>query len=123
MNVDIKEVSTGQPARRRKSKPDKLELLFIPLPRAAFLVIEKSGYIPALTVLRVLYETAYLDWEHKRPITLSSESLKLGGISKGQKRRALQILERYGAITVYRRPKKNPQVELNWRLPWERSCA
>jgi len=66
----------------------------------------------------VLYRTWFLDWEHKNPIKLTSESLRACGISRWQKLRALKILEKYGAITVARTNGKNPMVTLNWQLPF-----
>jgi uncharacterized protein YqiB (DUF1249 family) len=84
----------------------------------SLLTVMKSGYLPALSVLYVLYETWFLDLEHKNPIKLTSESLRLYKISKDQKRRALQVLEEYGAITVVRTNGKNPMVTLNWPLPF-----
>ena len=74
--------------------------------------------MPALTVLLVLCETWFLDLGHKNPVKLTSESLRLYKISRGQKDRALKVLEEYGAITVNRRPRKNPMVTLNWPLPF-----
>ena len=74
--------------------------------------------MPALTVLVVLYETWFLDLEHKNPVKLTSESLRLYRVSRGQKDRALKVLEKYGAITVARTLRKNPMVTLNWPLPF-----
>jgi hypothetical protein len=98
------------------NKYRKLEYLWIPKP--VLLQIIKSGYLPALTVLVVLYETCYLDLEHNNPVTLTSESLGPYQVSRGQKYRALQALEKYGAISVDRSRGKNPKVALNWHLPW-----
>ncbi len=75
--------------------------------------------MPALTVLLVLYETCYLDWKHKNPIALTSESLRPYRISKNQKQKALQVLKKYRAITWERTNGKNPKITLNWKLPWE----
>jgi hypothetical protein len=94
----------------------KLKLLTLSKP--ALLSIIKGDYMPALTVLLVLYETWFLDMEHKNPIKLTSESLRVYKISRGQKSRALKILEKYGAITVAQKPRKNPMVTLNWPLPF-----
>jgi len=87
------------------------------VPKKALLQVVKNGYLPALTVLVVLYEIWYLDWEHKNPVTLTSENLRAYGVSRGQKLRALKVLEKYGAVTVQRLSGKNPKVVLNWDLP------
>lgn len=99
-----------------QSRREKMQLLI--LSRLSLLTVMKSGYLPALTVLFVLYETWFLDWEHKNPVRLTSESLRAYGISRGQKNRSLKILEEYGAVTVDRKLRKNPVVTLNWRLPF-----
>jgi hypothetical protein len=99
-----------------QSRHQKLRLLT--LSSVSLLSIMKSGYLPALSVLYVLYETWFLDLEHKNPVKLTSESLRPYRISRGQKDRALKVLEEYGAITVNKRPKKNPLVTLNWPLPF-----
>jgi len=99
-----------------QSRYQKLRLLTLSKP--ALLSIIKSDYMPALTVLLVLYETWFLDLGHKNPVKLTSVSLRPYRISRGQKDRALKVLEKYGAITVSRRPRKNPLVTLNWPLPF-----
>jgi hypothetical protein len=100
-----------------RNKYDKLDRCTFP--KGILMEIVISGYLPALTVLIVLYETCYLDWEHKNPVTLTSESLAEYRITRWQKYKALQVLERQGWIIVLRTPGKNPKVKLNWRLPWE----
>ena len=57
-----------------QSRHQKLKLLT--LSRLSLLTVMKSGYLPALTVLFVLYETWFLDLEHKNPVKLTSESLR-----------------------------------------------
>jgi hypothetical protein len=99
-----------------QSRYQKLQVLTLSKP--VLLSVIKGGYMPALTVLLVLYETWFLDLEHKNPIKLTSESLRVYKISRGQKDRALKILEKYGAITVDRTNGKNPTVTLNWPLPF-----
>ena len=99
-----------------QSRHQKLKLLT--LSKSVLLSAIKAGYIPAFTVLLVLYETWFLDLEHKNPVKLTSESLRVYKISRGQKDRALKILEKYGAITVDRTNGKNPMVTLNWPLPF-----
>lgn len=98
-----------------KSRQQKLQILSLSKP--VLLTIIKSGYMPALTVLVVLYETWFLDLEHKNPVKLTSESLRIYRVSRGQKHRALQVLEKYGAVTVKQTNGKNPKVTLNWPLP------
>jgi hypothetical protein len=99
-----------------QSRHQKLKLLTLSKP--ALLSVIKSDYMPALTVLLVLYETWFLDLEHKNPVRLTSESLRLYKISRGQKDRALKVLEEYGAVTVDRTNGRNPMVTLNWPLPF-----
>jgi len=99
------------------NKYRKLEHLWFP--KLLLLQIIKSGYMPALTVLVVLYETCYLDFEHQNPVTLTSESLRPYKVSRWQKAQALKALEKYGAVTVEHVHGKNPLVRLNWSLPWD----
>jgi hypothetical protein len=101
-----------------QSRYQKLKLLTLSKP--ALLSIIKGDYMPALTVLLVLYETWFLDLGHKNPVKLTSKSLRIYKISRWQKSRALKVLEKYGAITVARTDGKNPMVTLNWPLPFMR---
>ena len=110
------DVGRNNAAVMSQSRHQKLKLLTLSKP--ALLSVIKGNYMPALTVLVVLYETWFLDLEHKNPVKLTSESLRLYRVSRGQKDRALKVLEKYGAITVARTLRKNPMVTLNWPLPF-----
>jgi len=99
-----------------QSRYEKLKLLTVP--KTALLAIAKEKYPPAATILVVLYETYFLDLGHRNPVKLTSEHLRVYKISKDQKRRALQVLEKYDLVTVDRINGKNPLVTLNWPLPF-----
>jgi hypothetical protein len=56
----------------------------------------------------------YLHWKGKgAPIKLANGMLKIDGISRASKWRALAELERRGLITVERRPSRSPIIRLN----------
>ena len=46
------------------------------------------------------------------PIKLANGMLKMDGVPPTSKRRALEVLERRGLITVERQPRKSPTVRL-----------
>jgi hypothetical protein len=56
----------------------------------------------------------HLSWRTKGgPVKLANGMLKLDGVSRYSKWRALTELERRGLITVERRFRKSPQIRLN----------
>ena len=56
----------------------------------------------------------YLHWKgNGAPIKLANGMLKIDGISRASKWRALAELERRGLITVQRRPSRSPIIRLN----------
>jgi hypothetical protein len=56
----------------------------------------------------------YLSWKAKgSPVKLANGMLKIDGIGRGAKWRALAELERRGLITIQRRPRKSPLVTVN----------
>jgi hypothetical protein len=100
-----------------KPKPDRskpLEVQFFQFPAVVLEKIILTTHNAELAVLAQLYETWFINFK-KNPIKLTSTSLKRYGISKDQKWRALQSLEKSGQITVERRTKKNPLITLNWQ--------
>ena len=48
--------------------------------------------------------------EHGRPVALGNLALRLSGVSRAKKRRALVELEGLGLVHVERRPRKSPIV-------------
>jgi hypothetical protein len=53
----------------------------------------------------------YLHWKgHGAPVKLANGMLKIDGISRWSKYRALEDLERRGLITVERHPRKSPII-------------
>jgi hypothetical protein len=56
----------------------------------------------------------YLHWHHKgQPFTLPNGMLKIDGIGRTVKWRALVELERRGLVTIRRRPGKSPRISIN----------
>lgn len=67
-----------------------------------------SGQVYALAL-----HLLYLHWKgHGAPIKLANGMLKIDGVSRWSKYRALEDLERRGLITVERRPRKSPIIHL-----------
>jgi hypothetical protein len=75
---------------------------------------------PVFTVLLALCELKFNQYEKEKrckrraPALLTSRLLKKYGISRKQKRRALQILQRAGLIAVEQGEGKNPLVTMKW---------
>jgi hypothetical protein len=66
---------------------------------------------------RVALFLLYLHWEGKgAPIKLPNGMLQIDGVSRHSKWRALNDLERRGLISVERRPKRSPIIQLNLNL-------
>ena len=56
----------------------------------------------------------YLDWKAKgAPIKLANGMLKIDGVSRASKWRALAELERRGLISIERRSRKSPLITVN----------
>jgi hypothetical protein len=67
-----------------------------------------------VAVLMALYELWFTDLDKRNPVKLTSYNLQRFGLSRNQKHRALQILEKAGLISVDRKPRKNPLVTMTW---------
>jgi len=100
-------------ALRRSAKPPKRKIDFYQFPRPVFVALFGSGYMPALAVAAVIHETWFKNYQ-QNPITLTSVCLREFRISKGQKLRALKILEQTGYYEVKRFPRRNPRITLKW---------
>jgi hypothetical protein len=70
--------------------------------------------MPALTVAMVIYETWYYDYEKSNPVRLTTRGLQGRGLSRGQKQRALRVLEGTGLYIVERFKGRNPLVMMKW---------
>ena len=63
--------------------------------------------------LRVAFVVLYLDWKAKgQPIKLANKLPQMVGVDRRAKWRALADLERLGLISVERRPRKSPIVQV-----------
>jgi hypothetical protein len=63
--------------------------------------------------LRVAFVVLYLDWKAKgRPVKLANKLPQMVGVSRRAKWRALNDLESIGLISVERRAKKSPMVQV-----------
>jgi hypothetical protein len=74
---------------------------------------DEHGTPAPLLVLLALYKAWFASFQ-TNPVKLTTYSLRTFGVTRDQKRRALQLLETTGHITVFREARKNPQVALNW---------
>lgn len=61
---------------------------------------------------QVALHLLYLHWRNKGPVKLPNGMLKIDGISRHSKWRALNDLERRGLIVVDRRHRKSPMVKV-----------
>jgi hypothetical protein len=61
---------------------------------------------------RVALHLLYLHWRHKGPFKLPNGMLKIDGITRYSKWRALADLEQRGLIVVERRRRKSPRVSV-----------
>ena len=66
---------------------------------------------------QVALHLLYLQWRSKGSVKLPNGMLKIDGISRQSKWRALVDLERRGLIVVERRRRKSPIVHLNLSHP------
>ena len=63
--------------------------------------------------LRIAFVVLYLDWKSKgRPVKLANKLPQMVGVSRRAKWRALTDLENLGLISVERRAKKSPMVQV-----------
>ena len=92
------------------SRPRKRGVCLIP-----FYVLEEIARAgcPDVGVLAALYETWFRDNKYN-PVRLTSRALEKYGVSRGQKRRSLERLEKSGCIWIERTNRKNPLVTLRW---------
>jgi hypothetical protein len=108
--------NNGQQKLVRNPRKERRLIEFYPFPKTVIDGILVAGYMPALTVAAVIYETWYYDYEKRNPVKLTSASLQKRGVSRHQKRRALEILETTGQYLVERFPRRNPLVMMKWKL-------
>jgi hypothetical protein len=102
-----------QQAKSLTPRKPKKEIDFYQFPTPAFDAIIRSGYTPAFAVAAAIHRTWFENYQ-QNPITLTSVRLAGFLISRGQKLRALKILEETGYYKVRRFPRRNPQVTLKW---------
>ena len=102
-----------------KSPPPRTQkqgLGFYQFPKAVLMAIYRANYAPALAVAMAVYEGWFRDFKHRNPVKLTSALLAEFNISRDQKWRALNILERSGQFLVERFPRRNPLVMMKWKL-------
>lgn len=110
--AEMKESLGKSPAPRRQ----KHGLGFYQFPKAVLVAIYRANYVPALAVAMAVYEGWFRDFKHRNPVKLTSALLAEFKISRDQKWRALNILERSGQFLVERFPRRNPLVMMKWKL-------
>jgi hypothetical protein len=65
--------------------------------------------------LRVAFVVLYLDWKAKgQPVKLANKLPQMAGVGRRAKWRALADLERLGLISVERRARKSPIVQVQY---------
>lgn len=117
INLEDLKIPPGNLKRPVAKKP-KRKLQFYKFPvRVMESVLEKYGSAqagPCFAILLVLYEAWYLDFKHRHKIRLSSTDLARYGVSKDQKRRALEMLVKANIVTIDGTVGKNPWVTCHW---------
>jgi len=103
----------AQQAKLPALRKAKQEIEFYQFPKPVLIAILQSGYMPALAVAAAIHETWYKGFQ-RNPIRLASARLREFRISRGQKLRALKILEQTGLFDVKRFPRRNPLITLKW---------
>jgi hypothetical protein len=104
----------ARPARRIKKRRENFVMKPWPW-------VEKLTGAPGKTHT-VADHLLHLDWRnHHKPFELPNGMLKIDGISRASKWRALADLERRGLISIERRPRQSPIVRVH--LPRFRSEA
>src|ERR1700732_177924 len=66
---------------------------------------------PAFALLYHLHAKWFKDWQHLNPLKLTRS---IPNLTRGQRVRAIAVLEKSGFISVERRERKSPMVTLNW---------
>jgi hypothetical protein len=94
-------VPSAERAARRKRQ-------FIKVPQVWFHRLEATNSAATLKVALRLLQLHFRD--HGRPAQLGNLALRLAGVSRMQKRRALVELEGLGLVHVKRRPRRAPIV-------------
>jgi hypothetical protein len=105
-----------QAAKVEKSKrTEENELKYFEFPPEVVTKLLKKHYWPAWSVAIAIYQKWYATFQGN-PVKLTSKNLKENyDISRGQKERALRILEETGKYVVKRTPRQNPQVTMSWK--------
>jgi hypothetical protein len=107
--------STTKSPSLRKSR-SKREIGFYQFPKAVMDAFVRSNYMPVLAVAMAVYKGWFLDFEKRNPVKLTSNLLAEFRISRGQKLRALKILEKSDQFVLERYSRRNPLVTMKWIL-------
>jgi hypothetical protein len=87
-------------------KTQKRQQQFVKVPCVWMERLEGARYV---ATYRVAWHVLFRNWQSNgKPFTLSNGAVK--GVSRWQKWRALQELERLGLVTVERRKRKTPLI-------------
>jgi hypothetical protein len=106
-------LTDDQVQQRLASVPRKIQKRrqhFVQVPWAW---VERLVGAPGQTY-RLALMLLYQHWKRKgEPVKLANGMLKIDGVSRASKWRALADLERRGLVTVERRPRRSPLVHLS----------
>jgi hypothetical protein len=106
--------SPPKPAARSPSRRRPGRFCQLPEKVIATLIEHEAGRT-AWTMVALLQRLWFEHPNHYNPVCVTNSAATSVRLSKYQKWRALQELERIGLVTVYREKGKNPIVELEWR--------
>jgi hypothetical protein len=123
--IDPDQIPAPKPRKRRtkSAKPSRKLKFYLFPPDILEAVITRFGpsstSAAALVILMALYESCYLDPQHRIKIRLTSKELERFGIGRMQKWRALQMLAAANIVTLDRTNGKNPCVTAHWLANWQ----
>jgi hypothetical protein len=107
-----KEQPPAEPILRKSKK----EIQYYQFPKAVVDALIQANYAPAWALAAAIYKGWYKDFKKRNPVTLTSAQLAEFQISRGQKARALKVLENTDHFIVERFGRRNPLVTMNWIL-------
>jgi len=113
----IKELQAEKSARLAVKKAEKKPrpgIQFYQFPVDVINAIDRSNYAPVWRLVHAIYKT-WFENRNRNPVKLTSARLAEFQISRGQKSRALKILEQIDQFGVERLEGRNPLVTMKWK--------
>jgi hypothetical protein len=114
--IDLEAARKLATKAEKTSAPPKPKsgIKFYLFPEALVRTLVRTNYMPALALAAAIYRAYFKDWKNRNPVKLTSAHLAEFHISRGQKLRALKILEQSGAFSVERFGGRNSLITMTW---------